>query len=237
MKKSASLAAAAFFAIALPATASAQQAEPEAEGAFDISATVTAVSDYRFRGVSLSGRDPALQGSLDVSVSGFYAGVWASTIERYADSEVETDLYAGYAGSVGDVEFDIGAIAYFYPGGDGTGNVYEATASVAYVMGPAKLRFSGGYAPDQKNLVGDNLYLSVDGEFAVPRTPLTLTAQVGRERGSFYGRKYDWSLGAQLEKGPFTLGLSYVDSDLDPVASGLGRNARGGVLASLSATF
>ncbi len=45
-----------------------------------VTGTVTAVSDYDFRGVSLSGTDPALQGSVDwANESGFYAGLWASS--------------------------------------------------------------------------------------------------------------------------------------------------------------
>ncbi|HEY7740572.1 MAG TPA: TorF family putative porin, partial [Steroidobacteraceae bacterium] len=48
----------------------------------EVSYTVTAVSDYDFRGVSLSAKDPALQASIDYAHdSGFYAGAWASNID------------------------------------------------------------------------------------------------------------------------------------------------------------
>ena len=93
-------------------------------------ATATVVSDYRFRGVSQSDRDPPVQGSVDITWHGFYVGAWASTIARYADTNVELDLYAGYAGTAGPVEYEIGAIAYLYPGGDGSGNIYEATGAL-----------------------------------------------------------------------------------------------------------
>ena len=49
---------------------------------------------------------------------------------------------------------------------------------------------------------------------------------VGRERGSFYGRKLDWSFGAEFTRGPFTASLGYFDTDLNGVTSGLGRNMR-----------
>ncbi|MET0180564.1 MAG: TorF family putative porin, partial [Novosphingobium sp.] len=40
------------------------------------------VSDYRFRGYSLSGGDPALQGTINVNhSSGFYVGAWASSLD------------------------------------------------------------------------------------------------------------------------------------------------------------
>lgn len=221
---------------AAPALAQ-EEAVPEGGGAFDISVTGTIVSDYRFRGVSLSDRDPAAQGSIDVTIGGFYAGIWVSSIARFADTNIEADVYAGYAGEAGPIEYEIGAIAYLYPGGDGTGNVYEATGSLAYNIGPASARIRANYAPDQENLAGDNLYLSAEGRFSIPATPVTLFAQVGRERGSFYGRKWDWSFGVEATHGPFTASLGYFDTDLDGVTSGLGRNVRGGVVASASVEF
>ena len=44
---------------------------------FTVSGNVAVVSDYRFRGVSLSGGDPAVQGGVTLShSSGFYVGTW-----------------------------------------------------------------------------------------------------------------------------------------------------------------
>ena len=234
----AALGFAAFAAFAAaPALAQEEQGAGEASAAFDISATATIVSDYRYRGVSLSGRDPAAQASVDVSIGGFYAGIWASSIARYADSHVEVDLYAGYAGEAGPISYEIGAIAYLYPSGDGTGNSYEATGALSYNLGPATARLRLFYAPDQENLAGDNFYASADARFALPGTPVTLFAQFGRERGSSYGRKHDWSFGAEVARGPFTASLGYFDTDLDGVASGLGRNVGSGIVASARFEF
>lgn len=224
--------------LAFPAAALAQPEEPAGgDGAFDISATATVVSDYRFRGVSSSDRDPAVQGSIDVTVGGFYAGAWASSIARTADTNVELDLYAGYSGAAGPIEYEVGAIAYLYPGGDGSGEVYEGTAAISYTLGPATARLTANYAPDQENLDGDNFYLSADARIAVPATPVTFLAQVGRERGSFYGRKWDWSFGVEVTRGPVTASVSYVDTNLDSATSGLGRDIRAGVVASASIEF
>ena len=231
------LALAAFAATAFAAPASAQEEPAGGDGGLDITATVTGVSDYRFRGVSASGRDPALQGSVDLTYNGFYVGAWASNIARTADSNVELDLYAGYAGSAGPVEYEVGAIAYLYPGGDGTGNIYEGTASLAYTLGPATAKLSANYAPDQENLAGDNLYLNAELRAGIPTTPVTIFASVGRERGSFYGRKWDWSLGFEFAQGPFTASLAYVDTNLDSDTHFLGRDIRAGIVASASFEF
>lgn len=222
---------------ATPAFAQEVEAPAGGDGGFDISATATVVSDYRFRGVSASDRDPAVQGSVDLTYHGFYAGIWASSIARTADTNVETDLYAGYTGEAGPVTYEIGAIAYLYPGGDGTGDVYEATGALSYTFGPATGRFRVNYAPDQENLAGDNLYLSVDARVGIPATPFTIFGQFGRERGSFYGRKLDWSLGAEFTRGPFTASLSYVDTDLNGVTSGFGHDVHAGIVASASVEF
>ncbi len=231
------LAAIAATAFATPSLAQDEEEPAGGDGGLDISATVTGVSDYRFRGVSSSDRDPAIQGSVDLTYGGFYAGAWASSIARTADTNVELDLYAGYAGSAGPVEYEVGAIAYLYPGGDGTGTIYEGTASLSYTLGPATAKLSANYAPDQENLAGDNLYLNGEIRVGVPTTPVTVFASLGRERGSFYGRKWDWSLGFEYTRGPFTASLAYVDTNLDSDTHFLGRNIRAGVVASASFTF
>ncbi len=233
------VALAAFLATAFAAPAYAQDEQEPAggDGGFDISATATGVSDYRFRGVSASDRDPALQGSVDVAWHGFYAGAWASSIARTADTNVELDLYAGYTGNAGPLEYDFGVIAYLYPGGDGTATVYEGKASLSYSLGPATGKVSLNYAPDQENLAGDNLYLNGELRVGIPTTPVTVFASLGRERGSFYGRKWDWSLGLEFTRGPFTASLAYVDTNLDSATSFLGRNIRAGVVASASFEF
>ncbi len=207
------------------------------DGGLDVTATVTGVSDYRFRGVSASDRDPAIQGSIDLGYNGFYVGAWASSISRTADTNVELDLYAGYAGSAGPIEYEVGAIAYLYPGGDGTGNIYEGTASLSYSLGPATAKLSANYAPDQENLAGDNFYLNAELRAGIPTTPVTLFASLGRERGSFYGRKWDWSLGFEYTRGPFTGSLAYVDTNLDSDTHFLGRTIRAELVARAGFEF
>ena len=233
------LALAAFSATAFAAPAFAQDAQEPAggDGGLDVTATATIVSDYRFRGVSSSDRDPALQGSIDLTYHGFYAGAWASSIARTADTNVELDLYAGYGGSAGPLEYEVGAIAYLYPGGDGSATIYEATGTLSYTLGPATGKFSINYAPDQAHLAGDNLYLNGELRVGIPTTPVTLFASLGRERGSFYGRKWDWSLGLEVTRGPFTASLAYVDTNLDSTTSFLGHNIRPGIVASASFEF
>jgi uncharacterized protein (TIGR02001 family) len=66
----------------------------------DLTGSLTALSDFRFRGVSLSDRQPALQAGLDWSnASGFMAGVLASTVRLgRADEMVSGVAGQGYIG-------------------------------------------------------------------------------------------------------------------------------------------
>ena len=72
----------ALLSMGIAAPAMAQSEEEEETGPVTVSANVALTTDYRFRGVSLSAGDPAIQGGIDVGhESGFYVGTWASSIE------------------------------------------------------------------------------------------------------------------------------------------------------------
>jgi uncharacterized protein (TIGR02001 family) len=214
-----------------------ESAASETPPPFDISATLTGVSDYRFRGLSLSGRDPAIQGSVDVEhQSGFYVGVWGSTISEFAGAHTEVDVYGGWRGSLGGLEVDAGVTGYFYPSGQDA-TYFELTGSLGYSLGPAEMKLGVAYAPDQANLGSDDsLYAYGQVKAAIPGTPVTLVAQAGHEKGGLAGptgKKWDWSLGAQIIKDKFTLGLSYVDTDIDRLFDP-DKVAHPGVVLSLS---
>ena len=77
------------------------QAETGAgESAHQFTANVALVSDYRFRAISQSFNEPAIQGGFDYShASGFYAGTWASSVSDnlYLNGAgIEWDFYGGF---------------------------------------------------------------------------------------------------------------------------------------------
>lgn len=221
-------------ALAAPAAAA------DLPGGLSVSGTAAIVSDYRFRGVSLTDRDPAVQGSITVGhKSGFYAGTWGSSIDGgdlYGPTEI--DLYAGWAGAIGaGATLDAMVAYYAYPGGNdalGAADYVEATAKISRGFGPVNAAAGAGYSWDQKALAGDNLYLFADLSAAIPKTPFTLKAHVGHTNGALApaGTYRDWSLGFDAKAGPLTLGVSYIDSDLPDEGA-----ARRALLLSLSAGF
>jgi uncharacterized protein (TIGR02001 family) len=241
------LAAALLSALALAPPAAAE----DGKSGVTLSGGATIVSDYRFRGISQTDRKPALQGSLSLQhESGLYVSAWGSSIDDYvaAGSDQEIDLIAGYRRSFGGTTIDAGILYYYYPGGAGGANTdfAEPFVSVSQAIGPLTAKASAAYAPSQSALtIGsgkeDNLYLAGDLSAAVPATPLTLTAHLGRSFGPSYltiGDEYsDWSLGASLAWKGLALGLSYVDTD-GAFITPSGRNAsRAGLVASVGASF
>lgn len=198
-------------------------------------ASVSLVSDYRFRGIEQSDGEPAVQGSVEAaSPAGLYAGAWTSTASAYAGSDVEVDLYGGYRAEAAGLNLDAGVISYFYPGASASSSI-ELYASVAHDVGNVTVKGGASYAPRQPVLGDtDGLYLFAEVEAPLPALPLTVRAHVGRERGVNVGTgvsKVDWLIGADYAVEPFTLSVAWV-------GAGYGRHAfeppPRGIVASLS---
>jgi uncharacterized protein (TIGR02001 family) len=106
-------------------------------------------SEYRYRGLSQTRFDPALQGGVDYThgPSGLYVGTWLSTIkwtkDLGGDGDVEVDLYAGKRGELsGAITYDVGALYYWYPSNDlhPNANTFELYGQIG--VGPAYLKYS-----------------------------------------------------------------------------------------------
>ena len=156
IKRVAALAAAALCAVASAQTtapaageASASAPTPTVTGNFSL------VSDYRFRGISQSWAQPAVQGGIDYThASGFYLGNWNSSISSNSynnGASLEMDLYGGYRFEpVKDLTLDVGILRYQYPGArlnsapaTPTGEKYDNTeVYVGLTQGPFNAKLS-----------------------------------------------------------------------------------------------
>lgn len=201
-------------AISVPAFAQDEAAE-EAAGPITLTGGAAVVSDYRFRGVSLSNKDFALQPYLTVKhESGLYAGVWASNIADNAGDDLEVDLYAGFSGGE-ELTYDIGATYYLYPGVSNL-NYVEFTGKLGSTFGPATVGVQLSYVPSQDNTGNqDNIYYGTNATIALPDSPISIVGSMGIEDGAFSvgDEKVDWSLGLTAAVSGFTLGASYVDTN------------------------
>jgi uncharacterized protein (TIGR02001 family) len=190
-----------------------------------VTGSVTAVTDYRFRGIGLSGGDFAIQGGLTLNTTpGIYGGFWASSLEDSpVYGEVELDFFAGWAGNVTDgLGADVGVTYYAYPSKDagaGPSDVWEFYGKLKPTLGPVGLTFGLFYSPEQDSLGGgDNFYVSADASVGIPETPLTLTAHAGYTDGFLTytadGDAFDYSIGASVTVlGGLGIGVAYVGVD------------------------
>lgn len=193
---------------------------------------LTLMTDYRFRGISRSGEDPALQGNLIASHdSGFYVGARATTLDgldtfrlrdpRVADlGDAEVQLYAGYGTNMGaGFSADAGLLYYTFAGSRGPTDHFEPYASLSYLLGPVEATAGLRYAPAQNGTGDEDMtYIFGELEAGIPLTPLSLTAHAGKQDWGAFGSYWNWSLGARYALGPAQLGVRYVDTDLPSVS-------------------
>jgi len=216
-------------------------------GPISISGSVGLVSDYRFRGFSQTGEDPAVQGGITVtSDTGLYAGTWGSSLNLPgSDLGSEIDLFAGYSTKLAEgVTIDAGLLYYLYPKHKSvTGPIdtdfFEPYVNVTGEIGPLTLKVGANYAWDQKAL-GKNsaIYFHAEPSAALPGTPISLNGHIGYAKsdsflGGVDGKVWDWSLGASASYRMLTFGVAYVDTNEPSVING----SDAGVVFSLTAGF
>jgi uncharacterized protein (TIGR02001 family) len=219
---------------ALAATPAFAQDETDPPSEFTFTGGATLVTDYRFRGLSLSAGDAAIQGTIGVAhSSGFYAGIWGSSLEDSAlYGNMELDVYGGWSGPLGGgFTADVGLLYYVYPNGHSPlpANVFEPYASVSYEMGPATAKLGVAYAWEQDSLGGDdNLYVYFDLSSGIPGTPLTVKGHVGYTDGALSPNLltltslkggFDYSIGASFAvTDNISIGATYVGVDGNSIA-------------------
>jgi uncharacterized protein (TIGR02001 family) len=187
-----------------PAMSSAAEEPPE----HNLTGNVGIFSQYIFRGLTQTNRDPALQGGFDYAhKSGFYAGTWASNISWLSDSgayrsggSLEWDFYGGWKPTFGDFTFDIGTLYYYYPGdaaltlpgavaGNPKANTWEIYGGVGWKWLTAKYSYSirnKTFAVlDSRGTWYLDLTATVPlGDFVKPLTGVNLIAHWGKQKYS-----------------------------------------------------
>lgn len=209
-------------------------------GATDLSGEAGMVSDYRFRGITLSDGKPAAQASLTLEhASGIYVGAWGSTVkEPKTKLAAELQLFAGYELALTDnLSLDVSANYYAYPS-DWESNYVETTAVARVDLGDASAALGWSFVPKQRGTSDEtgrhrNGYVFAEASLELPGTPVRFTSSLGYESGYFdevvEGGKWDWSIGAETNLEDARIALAYVGSD----ASGHGDT----LVASLNYDF
>lgn len=189
----------------------------------DVSANVTLASDYSFRGVSQTDREPAIQGGFDVAWdNGFYIGTWSSNVE-FGEVSQELDLYLGYGGQINEnLSYDVNYVRFEYPGNGSNLDYNEWGGSLSFSNFTVGLIYSNEYfALDDVTW----LYPYVDYSLAMPNDA-SLDFHIGwsavddNSAGDWVGAfgdedVIDYSVTYTMPVAGLDLGIGIVGTDAD----------------------
>jgi uncharacterized protein (TIGR02001 family) len=199
------------------------QATPTVEVS-PVTANVSLVSDYRFRGITQTNYQPAIQGGFDYAhESGLYIGNWNSTINWVSNTTnngikapLEMNFYGGFKKELIAPGFasDFGVLQYYYnqTGGNYNGmmlnpNTTEIYAAQNYTFG--SLSGFGKVNYGLTNIFGipnstGSYYLDLTSNFDTGFWGLSLNGHIG----------YQYVAGQPVSSAPLLQGqnnLSYTD--------------------------
>jgi uncharacterized protein (TIGR02001 family) len=240
-----------FAALALTTIAPAAQAGDAKEwGPF--TAGVTLTSDYRFRGISQSDRNAAIQGWVQYDhESGFFGNIWASNIDFSpagdTDASVEIDLTAGYNYKFSDTtNGTVKVVYYLYPDANDAPdnpNYLEVIAGVSHDFGKAAVTGEFAWSPDYYG--GNDDAEALTGGVSVPLMDSFAFFDGGLSASGHVG--YQWfnnaqdylfyDVGATASWGIFDVDVRWVGTDLSKPDCGFNDICEDGVVLSLTANL
>jgi len=222
--------------IALDARSRTPPAQDRAESPFEFSARAGVATDYVYRGVTLSARQPAAGAAVELARGMFYGAAGIASVRLPTQPAAEVTLSGGVRPKLGDVQFDFGVSYFAYPGeapppGVTAGiNYWEAVARADTTLGEW-LRVAGGfaYAPNVSNTGAWGTYaafglgLDLPGTLMPPDVGASLTAGAGY---SWFGNQsaalggfplpayLNWNAGVTFTYKKLNLDLRYHDTNL-----------------------
>jgi uncharacterized protein (TIGR02001 family) len=192
----------------------------------ELSGSLSLVSDYRARGISQSGEDPAIQAWIEYfHDSGFYTGWWASNLDYYSSSDpfdnkerAEHDFYIGYFRQVGEnLSYDLTYYEYFLPGAESNVDFSEIALGVDY----HSLRVVYWTTNDAFNTGEDYKYIEADYRVSLPKE-FGLTFHLGYSFGNaldlalFGFKEYlDYALTVDKSVAGLDVSIGYSDTNID----------------------
>lgn len=203
---------------------------------------VTLASEYLYRGIAQTRGKPAIQGGFDYAhASGFYAGVWGSSISWISDAvagasaNVEIDVYGGYKGTAGDLGYDLGVLTYNYPGSGKTlAGTQELDQDTTELYGALSWKFlTLKYSHSTTALFGwaktgtltektdGSGYLELNAGYDLGNG-WGVNGHVGHQKveGNSNASYSDYKLGATKDLGFGTVGLAYSTTNAKDSCSG-----------------
>ncbi|MBB64913.1 MAG: hypothetical protein CMO81_07585 [Waddliaceae bacterium] len=189
-----------------------------------LAGSILFTTDYRFRGLTQSDEEPAIQAELHyLHDSGAHVGFWGSSVDFNDGDEahVEIDAIIGYEFTIEDFDFDVGFIYYLYPGAISSLNYDypELYVSAQYpIYDDLTVGLSMSYSWDFIGNTGNCFYPHANIEWTI-NDWASLFAGLGyqfleQETSPGLPDYLNWELGITLTHEHLSATLKYVDTDL-----------------------
>jgi uncharacterized protein (TIGR02001 family) len=164
-------------------------------------------TDYIYRGTTLSDHKPAVGAAIEATFAQLYAGVAVASVKLPTQPSAEITMSGGIRQTIGNVDFDLGATYFLYPGeivASGSNGIdYWEAAIRADKRISDSIRMAGGfaYSPNVSNTGAWGWYAAAGVGFIVPDNLLPIDVGV-----SFSGAAgYSWFGNQSPDLGGFPL--------------------------------
>jgi Bacterial protein of unknown function (Gcw_chp) len=111
-------------------------------------------TDYIYRGTTLSDHKPAVGAAIEATFAQLYAGVAVASVKLPTQPSAEITMSGGIRQTIGNVDFDLGATYFLYPGeivASGSNGIdYWEAAIRADKRISESIRLAGGFAYSQR---------------------------------------------------------------------------------------
>jgi uncharacterized protein (TIGR02001 family) len=193
------------------------------------------VTDYIYRGTTLSDHKPAVGAAVEAAFAQLYAGVAVASVKLPTQPAAEITMSGGVRQTIGNIDFDLGATYFLYPGeitGAGTKGIdYWEAALRADKKISESIRLAGGfaYSPNISNTGAWGWYgaaglgLTVPSNLLPPDLGISISGAAGyswfgnqsADLGGFPLPAYlNWQAGVTFTRKIFNLDLRYYDTNL-----------------------
>lgn len=219
--------------LALSAAAFAGENLPES--AIQVTVGANAMTDYIYRGATLSARRPAIGSDIEFRFGDFYANSAITSVKLPTSPPAEITFGGGIRRQIGSLNLDLGATYFHYPNEVLAGvptdtDYWEAQARGSYEFASEfKLNGELSWSPNISKSGAWSKYSELGFEYGLPERftikgiDATLSGGVGRywfgsvapEIGDYRLPAYTyWHAGIALKVEPFTLDLRYHNTNL-----------------------
>lgn len=207
----------------------------------ELSGIVTLASEYIYRGQALSDNNPAVQAGVDYEHdAGWFAGVWASTVDLPNPTgrrDVELDYYAGYH-FASDSPFSaaVSLVRYTYPGQTGVID-YDYTEAIVVASWKERFSIELGYTDDLYGFDVPGRHAELRGDWPwLGAWVVSAGAGYNDIEETTTSSYWYWDLGASARFSRLTVDLRWYDNEtprgfLDRLSAG------SRVVVALSAAF